>query len=230
MTSECLKLYFHALPKDFAESNDTTLGVVAEMGALHDTLSKVCASPKPGEEQDAELESFSQVLAAMHNIFLCAHRDEKQRPLASPVRASRKVVNDAGRDEGGHAAVAKSTMAYDAMKVAMQASRVHSVAGIEDQAATALFNQVFGQFETLFEVVFATGLSEWADPLSSDKAAASSFSLRGRTNELVELRGMMVAMHDAIKRWSSAALQEHMEEVADTLGNMLGVLGAASWT
>lgn len=230
VTCECMKLYFHALPTDICQSNDALNEVISEMQLLSQLFSSRWVSPPAGEEQDPDAEAFSKALEAMCIPFQCALHDEKMRPPASLVRHARKVINDAIRAEGAFAELAKATLAYDVLRVVLEASRAHSVAGIEDQAATTVFDQASEQFEGLLEVAFSTSLGEWADPPASDAATASSFSLSSRRQELVALRGIMVTIQGAIQRWSPAALQEHLTEVADTLGNILDVIGASSWT
>lgn len=143
------------------------------------------------------------------------------------MRAARKLIQQALKERTPGGNLSKCVLAYAPMVNIFEASRLHGAQGLQDQAASEMFEATVATLEQRFESAFQS-LEDWADPPAASNP--KDIVLNSRKSELASLQTSLVGMYGALARWSSATLQEQLELFSDTISNIMGLLAASSWT
>lgn len=156
--------------------------------------------------------------------------DEESRPPSGEVRMARKLILAGVKQHEPIAGLCKATQAsgaYGFLVDVMEFSRIRSMQGLQDQAATDIMESTADEMEVKIPGAF-DDLHAWANPWGLDPPAA--FDLLERRTEVGHLKHIMVSIHNSVTKWSPSGLQEHLEATTDILGNVHSILSASSWT
>lgn len=227
LVSEGLKLYYHGLPNRLASDIKAVQMAFAETERTYNQWLAVWDPLPQGVADIADgADGYAQVLKSFMVVLQCGF-DERSRPLATEVRFARKVIDQELKLNTPGGKLAKAVLAYDSMVNIYEASRIHGAQGLEDQAASEIFEATVESLEERFEPAFRS-LEDWADPLASPRP--KEFDIGSRLMEVLSLKSSLVDLYDVLGRWSTATLQEQLELYSDTVSNVMGLLAASSWT
>lgn len=222
---EAIKLYFWRMKKESLADEAIVEAMVADLQLCIQIWEENWLPGQNAEDTSPTgvmTAQFYDMLVALECIARCARLEENLKPSASEVRTARRIAFDS-KDFGGAAQeLALSMTMYESLITLAEVSRVYSARGLEDQAATQVFNDATKLFEDEFEAAFAD-LTGWCD-----LGLGANGELLKRKADLSSAKGFLLSLHTAISRWSSVALQEHAEGVSDGVGNILSIVSSMS--
>lgn len=171
---------------------------------------------------DADSATMSELLGASALLFQCLHIDDREKPSATFVRTARRLVFSTTKSSNAILAdFAKSLLTCGSGKLAMEASKVHSALGLEDDTADRCFQTLVADFETTYAGAFEN-VEGWLAGVNSQEA-----NIKTTMEKLEPINDMITALSSAILRWSPAAIERKVEEVAAVVTNMSELVGAA---
>lgn len=158
-------------------------------------------------------------------MLRCSLTAEGRKPPSDLVREARRTLLREAQALGAHGEIAKAVGAYNSLKVAMECSRIYSAQGAEDQAALTLLDSACHHFEEQCVAAF-DDLESWAivEASGADMAKAQGGRRGGGVKTL------LVVLSTVAARSSPSSLQETASDMTNSLGNILTIVGACSWT
>lgn len=217
LVAEAVKVLLYRVPADVVDNEGAFNSFLTEISGLAAQWKEMVT------EFEGEKDDFHEILEALVTVWKCAHSEERRRPDATAVRAARKCLLVALRGGGPLADIAKA-MSFEGAKVVMNMAKGHAAAGIEDDAATARWTSASSQLEQSFGHGFD-------DPFGWLATGAGGRPL-GLVDMIKVLDALNIFFGDfsmCVQRWSTAGLQDHKEEIIDSIGNGLSFASMANF-
>lgn len=217
LATEGVKVYFHKLSVQDMEDDRKIDRTLQELQGLIDAW-------EAWLPVEADLQPFGPILKSLMLVMRCAYKDEAKKPPSDEVRAARRLLRQEKRSQSLVSELAKTTIAYASVRVAMEASRKHSAQGLEDKAALAAFSAATERFESDFALAFEN-LEQWSAG-SSD----GGVDLQARKAQMRSLKTLLATLAAITERFSPTTLQEQIAAIGDSIGNVAAILSTSTWT
>ena len=162
----------------------------------------------------------SDVLEAVSNIWRCGLATESERPDANTIRSARGTILSGAKTMTTLGDLCKTMLGYaGGTKEVMARAKEVAALGLEDEASDARWSLAADRFEASLGPAF-DDIQGWA-------AQGNEGTLQDYASMTTVLSCMDVFLSTAemcVGRWSSRALQEKTDELADTVGNLSWLL------
>ncbi|CAK0844225.1 unnamed protein product [Prorocentrum cordatum] len=225
MVWESLEHYWQSIGAKGEMTMDTRMQVVDETSSIWRSWVNTFET----EEKTMDTTQVETALCSVRVVCQCLLPDEKDKPTTADVRAARKFINQnatSTKSSDDQRAVvqniAKSMVGIAPAIFIMEQARRHASKGVEDDAATAIFDKACNRFEESFQEAYTDMELFINEPKPEDESDVMTYAILGkRLKPIIDIQTSIIS---CASRWSPAALKDNIEPVCAAMGNFMELL------
>lgn len=216
LVDKALQVKLYHLPADSTTPKGVLQEVVDDLKILEENWRTRIREP------DERAKTLGSVIHSTLVIFLCCCVKAAVSP--SVARSAIREISGAASQQDPVIS-AQAFRHYPRAKAAFAIAQAISATGLQDEAADALFDSAGEEVEQILKIAFED-LDMW---ISAGGHDGGPMTVQGHAELVKKVDGLSAELRMALSQWSSARLEEQLDDMSGLLANLTLVLDTAGF-